>query len=48
MGEQIDGVPVSSGTVRAAMSDDGSGLVLTRHLARVLGESRLRPSASMS
>lgn len=38
MGEQIDGVPVSSGTVRAAMSDDGSGLVLTRHLARVLGE----------
>ncbi|VEG74991.1 MOSC domain-containing protein [Actinomyces slackii] len=34
----IDGVPVTSGTVEAAMSDDGSGLVLSRPLARVLGE----------
>lgn len=38
MVEQIDGVPVSRGTVHAAMSDDGAGLALTRHLARVLGE----------
>lgn len=38
MSEQNDDVLVSSGTVRAAMSDDGAGLELTRHLARVLGE----------
>lgn len=38
MAEQIDGVPVSSGTVKAAMCDDGSSLVLTRGLARDLSE----------
>lgn len=32
------GAPVASPSVRAAMDDDGAGLVLTRELARVLGE----------
>ena len=29
-------------TVESALSDDGSGLVLTRELARVLGEPHVR------
>ncbi|SDN84716.1 MOSC domain-containing protein YiiM [Actinomyces ruminicola] len=35
--EQIDGVPVTSGTVQGALADDGSGLKLTAPLARRLG-----------
>ncbi|QHO91149.1 MOSC domain-containing protein [Actinomyces sp. 432] len=35
--ERIDGVPVTSGTVQAALADDGSGLELTATLARRLG-----------
>ncbi|SDM72850.1 hypothetical protein [Actinomyces ruminicola] len=34
--EQIDGVPVTSGTVQGALADDGSGLKLTAPLARRL------------
>ncbi|MDU0349512.1 MOSC domain-containing protein, partial [Actinomyces sp. MRS3W] len=36
--ERIDGIPVTSGTVEAALSDDGVGLKLTASLARRLGE----------
>lgn len=37
-GEQLEGAPVSSGTLEAAMDDDGASLVLSAPLARRLGE----------